>query len=154
MFKGVVIAVLFFILGFSLHAVPLPAETRLATTDAEVESTQRIPFESIKVYADRVEIGYAGLNYATVNSNSMAPIITDKSVVFEKVPESPDEIKVGDVISFYEPSENAIVLHAVIEVLDANEGTFYKTKGLANPEADPWLVPYDNVKGIMVGTVR
>ena len=151
MIKGVGIAILFFILGFSLH-VPLSAGTRLATTDAAVESTQRIPFDSIKVYEDRLQIEYPGLQYAKVASNSMAPIITDKSVVFEKSP-SPD-IQVGDVISFYEPSVDGIVLHSVVEVLETSEGTFYKTKGLANPEADPWLVPYSNVKGIMVGTFR
>jgi len=152
MIKGVLIAIVFFSLGFSLQAVPLPAESRLAATDVAVESTQRIPFDAIKVYPDSVKIEQPGLHYARVSSNSMAPIITDKSTVFEKDPDK--SIKAGDVISFYEPSENAIVLHAVIEVLNTNEGILYRTKGLANPEPDPWLVPYQNVKGIMVGTFR
>ena len=154
MSKGVVIAVIFFILGFSLQFVPLPAEARVATTDTAVESAQRIPFEAIKVYKDYVSIDVSDLRYARVKSNSMAPIITDKSVVFERVPGSADEIIVGDVISFYEPSEDDYVLHAVIEVLDTKEGVYFRTKGLANPEPDPWIVPYSNVKGIMVGTLR
>jgi signal peptidase I len=153
MIKGVGIAIVFFVLGFSLH-VPLSAGTRLATTDATVESTQRIPFDAIKVYDDQVKIEYPGLKYAKVASNSMAPIITDKSVVFEKAPASADEIQVGDVISFYEPSVDGTVLHMVASVIEQDGKTYYQTKGVANPEADPWIVPYDNVKGIMVGTFR
>ncbi len=153
MIKGVVIAIVFLILGFSLH-VPLSAGTRLATTDVVVESTQRIPFDSIKVYEDQVQIKYSGLKYAKVASNSMAPIITDKSVVFEKTPISADEIQVGDVISFYEPSVNGTVLHMVAGIIEQDGTTYFQTRGVANPEADPWLVPYNNVKGIMVGTFR
>lgn len=149
MLKGVVLAIVFFLLGFSLN-VPLAAEERTATTDTVVESTQRIPFDSIKVYPDEVKIEYAGLHYAKVNSDSMAPWLTHDSVVFEKVPESAGEIHVGDVISFYEPSEDAVVLHSVIEIVDGK----FRTKGIANPDADPWLVEFKNVKGIMVGTFR
>ncbi len=153
MLKGVLLAAIFFSLGFSLN-VPLPAETRLATTDAAVESTQRIPFDAFTVYPDKVLVDYPGLRYARVSSDSMAPIITHDSVVFEKSPGSPDDIHIGDFISFYEPSVNGIVLHMVIGITDGGNGVFYQTKGVANPEADPWLVPYENVKGIMVGTFR
>ncbi len=153
MLKGVLLVLVFFLLGFSLN-VPLAAEERTATTDSVVESTQRIPFDSIKVYQDEVRIEYPGLHYAKVNSDSMAPLITHDSVVFEKVPASSDEIHVGDVISFYEPSEDAVVLHSVIEIVEQDGNIFFRTKGIANSEADPWLVSFDNVKGIMVGTFR
>ncbi len=153
MIKGVGIAIVFFILGFSLH-VPLSAGTRLATTDATVESTQRIPFDSYKVYPDSVQIDYPGLKYAKVSSDSMAPLITHDSVVFEKAPESPDDIHKGDVISFYEPSIDGTVLHMVASVIEQDGKTYYQTKGVANSDTDPWLIPYENVKGIMVGTFR
>jgi signal peptidase I len=153
MLKGVVIALVFFSLGFSLNT-SLPAEVRSATTDTVVESVQRIPFDSIKVYPDEVRIEYPGLRYAKVNSDSMAPLLTHDSVVFEKAPESADEINVNDIISFYEPSEGKTVIHMVVEIVEQDGEIFYKTKGVANPDADPWLVPFENVKGIMVGTVR
>ena len=153
MIKGVVIAIAFFLIGFSLN-VPLAAEQRSATTDTVVESTQRIPFDSIKVYADKVQIEVPDMHYAKVNSDSMAPFITHDSVVFEKTPSSPEEIHIGDIISFYEPSQDKTVLHIIIEIVQIDGKTYYKTKGTANPEADPWLVPYENVKGIMVGTFR
>jgi signal peptidase I len=153
MIKGVVLAIVFFLLGFSLN-VPLPAGERLATTDVAVESTQRIPFESINVYSDHVQIDYPGLKYARVISDSMAPLLTHDSIVFEKSPSSPDEIHIGDIISFYEPSRNGIVLHMVIGIIYADDTVYYQTKGIANENADNWLVPFENVEGIMVGTVR
>ena len=153
--KRGVIAIVFFILGIlATHFVPVQAEQRSAYSDAFFESVQRVSFDEIKVYNDRVEINQPGIRYAKVTSNSMAPIITDKSVVFEKSPESPKDINIGDVISFYEPSVNGIVLHAVIGIGSIDGQIYYTTKGLANAEPDPWLVPFENVKGVMIGTFK
>jgi len=152
--KSVVIAIAFFLLGSSIASVPAIPEERVAISDALVESTQRVSFNDIKVYPDEIVIEYPGLKYAKINSNSMAPVITDKSVVFEKVPSSADEIQIGDIISFYEPSVDSIVLHLVVEIVEQNGTVYYSTKGVANEEVDEWLVPFENVKGIMVGTFR
>lgn len=151
----VIIAAIFLALGTVIGSfMPVIAETRLATSQLYVPSTQRVPFNSISVYPDQAVIAVPGLRYAKVSSNSMAPIITDKSVVFEKTPTSPEEISINDVISFYEPSLDAIVLHLVTGIINENGKLHYKTKGLANPQEDPWIVPYANVRGIMIGTVR
>jgi len=153
--KGVVLAIVFFALGVMLSPyIPVSAEDRLAESDIVVDSAQRVDFDSIAVYPDGVRINEPDLHYAQVSSNSMAPIITDKSTVFEKTPDSPYEIKVGDVISFYEPSRDAVVLHMVVEILYIDGSVYYRTMGVANDFVDPWLVSYDNVKGIMVGTFR
>ena len=80
--KSVVIAIAFFLLGSSIASVPAIPEERVAISDALVESTQRVSFDAIKVYPDEVIIEYPGVRYAKINSNSMAPVITDKSVMF------------------------------------------------------------------------
>jgi len=152
--KGVVISIALLIIGFSLSNVPLAAEQRVATTDIAVESTQRIPFDAIKVYPEEVRIQYPGLRYARVTSDSMAPLITHDSIVFEKVPTSADEIHVGDIISFYEPTIDKVVLHMVIGIIEQDGQQYFQTKGAANPDEDAWLVPFEHVKGIFVGTVR
>lgn len=155
MSKGVLIAGVFFLLGVLLAPyIPVQAEQRLAYSDLDVSSVQRVPFENYEVYPDQLVVKYPGLKYAKVASNSMAPIITDKSTVFEKIPESASEIKVNDVISFYEPSVDGTVMHLVTDIVAEDGRISYKTKGVANPEADPWTVPYENVKGIVVGTFR
>jgi len=153
--RGVAIATAFFILGVVLSPlIPIPWEERVALSDTVIDSTQHVPFDSISVYPDQVIIEHPGLRYAKVSSNSMAPIITDKSTVFEKIPQSPSDIKINDVIAFSTPEEEGTVLHLVTSVVHEAGNVFYKTKGVANDEEDPWLVPYENVKGIMVGTFR
>ena len=151
--KGVVILIIFFALGFMLSGTP-PAEPRYALSDIQIESTSHISFDSIKVYPDEIRIVQPGLQYARVKSDSMAPLLTHDSTVFEKIPSSPDEIKVGDIISFYEPSADAIILHMVIKIIQKDGKTYYITKGIANEKEDDWLVPFENVKGIMVGMFR
>ncbi len=153
--KGVFIAVVFLGLGLLLSPyIPVSAESRLADSPQIFSSAQRVPFDDISVYVDQVRINVPGLQYAQVDSNSMAPLITDKSTVFEKVPGSPFEIRVGDVISFYEPSVDAIILHMVVEIVYVGDDVYFRTMGVANDYFDPWLVPFDNVKGIMVGMFR
>lgn len=152
--RGVVIALVFFALGLlAAGYIPIEAGSRMAFSDSAVPSSQRIPFDSIKVFNDKVVVNQPGIKYARVESNSMAPLITDKSVVFEKPPEKEDILK-GDVISFYEPSVDGVVLHLVTDVISKEGRTFFRTKGVANPEPDPWLVPFENVKGVLVGTFR
>ena len=153
--KGVGIGVIFFVLGYALaSSAALSPESRLALSDEQVESVSQIPFESIKVYPSDVRINYPGLRYARVKSNSMAPLITDTSTVLERAPSSQDDIHVGDVISFYEPSVDDVVLHLVTRIEKTQGKNTYRTKGLANENEDAWLVPYDNVKGILVGIVK
>ena len=152
--KGVIIAGVFFLLGILIAHLPVTAEERLAASDLAFESAQRVPFDAISVYPDEVRVSVPDLRYARVTSNSMAPIITDKSTVFEKSPDSVDDILVGDVISFFEPGNDAVVIHAVVNILVIDGQVYYETQGLANPEKDPWLVPFANVQGVMVGTFR
>ncbi len=127
---------------------------RSALGGPDFASVQQVPFDSISVYPDHATIDVAGLHYAKVVSNSMAPVITDKSTVLERTPASADEIKVNDIISFYEPSVDSVVLHLVTEVGSRDGNTYYKTKGVANPDEDPWEVQFSNVKGILVGVIR
>lgn len=150
--KGGVIAIIFFLLGFMLANIPITAETRLAETNIQAESTQRIPFEAIKVYPNKIVIDEPGIQYAKVRTDSMAPLITHDSTVFEKKPTK--DIHKGDVISFYEPQSDAIILHMVTDIIEKDGTTYYKTKGTANEKEDDWLVPFENVKGIMVGTFK
>lgn len=69
-----------------------------------------------------------------------------------------DEIKVGDVISFYDPSpyanSSSIVTHRVIEIeVDPWTGEiFFWTQGDNNNKADGFAVPQDNLVGLWTGT--
>lgn len=151
---GLFLSLFFFTLGIALASyIPVHAEERLAASSQNFESVSRIPFENIKVYPEQVIID-APLRYAKVESNSMAPFITDKSTVFEQKPTSPEQILVGDIISFTTAGEKGVIMHAVVEIVQKDGAYYYHTKGFANSEQDPWLVSYDDIVGVVVGTLR
>lgn len=143
-----------FALGFLLASIkPISADVRIALGAGDFQSASRIDFDEVNVYPDKVQILHSGINYARVASNSMAPFITNESVVFE-VPPSSTDIMVGDVISFRVPGIDGVVLHMVTQIVKKDEKVFYRTKGYANDFEDPWLVPEEDVQGVLVGVFR
>lgn len=147
--KGAVIALGFFVFGILLS----PHIPVLATGMAIAPQTH-IPFESVELYQNELRIKQPNLQYARVTSGSMMPVIPRGATIVEKVPSGPHQIQIGDIISFYEPTNKQVVVHEVISIEQNGMVTFYKTKGTANPKEDPWLVPYSNVKGILVAVLR
>lgn len=152
--KSVIVGALFFILGFGAALFAPGVESRLAFQGVEPAGSQQISFERIKVFHDRVLIDEPGIKYAQVKSGSMAPLIVRGSTVLEKEVDSPFDIQLGDIISFYEPSLDDVVLHQVIEIIHTDGEVFFGTKGTANPYADAWVVPFENIKGVLVGVIR
>lgn len=95
-----------------------------------------------------------GLRYVSVDSPSMEPLINTRTLLAEKTPTSPYDIQAGDIISFYEPLGKQNILHVVTEVVPTRNSVSYRTRGWANTAEDPWLVPFVNVKGVVVAIVR
>lgn len=101
------------------------------------------------VYAIPQLVGATG-SYVVV-SNSMnappSPVIGAGDVVF--VYDAPaDKIRQGDVIT-YRSGPEQLTTHRVVGVRDRPDGIAFETKGDANEEADPDLVP----GGRVIGTV-
>ena len=116
-------------------------------------SAQNIPESSLKASPTRFCINHPSLRYVQVASSSMDPFITPLSTVVEIVPSSPDDISVGDIISFYRPEINDVVMHSVVEIVPDRGAIMYRTKGFNQPP-DPWIVPFSDVKGLVVAVVR
>jgi signal peptidase len=78
-----------------------------------------------------------GLERYVIAGGSMTGSIGRGSVVFEEVVPVSD-LEVGDVITYMPPAESEIpnlVTHRIVSI----KGTTFRTKGDANPEADPWV---------------
>lgn len=74
----------------------------------------------------------------TVLSGSMAPGIPVGAVIVD-TPERPDQIRVGQVISYQIPiADHRVESHRVIQVLPDGEHPAIRTKGDANRAPDPW----------------
>jgi signal peptidase len=86
-----------------------------------------------------------GWSVDTVFSGSMEPQLKVGGVVVTRPVEAGD-IMVGDIITFYSPLNEKLTSHRVIAVGDGSPLNF-QTKGDANEDADPFVVPAQNVVG-------
>lgn len=89
----------------------------------------------------------------TIISPSMTPNINVWDVVVAKKVNSPEEIKVGDVITFISTSSisrGMTITHRVVEVSQDETGVVYKTKGDNNLSPDSAPAQYKNVIGKVI----
>ena len=121
----IALGILLFIAGmvsanaFSLGGVAYPSDV--------------IKEEQIKVYSDRVVIEQEGVMFAPVaDSYSMGDLLPPNSHTLEIKVENYSDVNIGDIISFYEPSVNKIIMHKIIEIYSDNNGWYCKTKGINN----------------------
>ena len=69
----------------------------------------------------------------------------------EMIPKTPDDISVGDIISYKRSGQ--LIVHRVIEKGEDDNGYFFRTKGDNNLVADPGLVRFDQVQGVLFAVV-
>jgi len=86
-----------------------------------------------------------GWGVDAVFSGSMEPQLKVGGVVITR-PVQAEDIKVGEIITFYSPLSEKLTSHRVIAVEDGSSFDF-RTKGDANEDADPFIVPAQNVVG-------
>lgn len=83
---------------------------------------------------------------AIVLSASMEPTMPIGALAVT-MPVAPEEVKVGDIIAFAPPWDpDVTVSHRVVEVVTDNRLSFH-TKGDANEDIDPWVMPAEYVTG-------
>lgn len=90
-----------------------------------------------------VDVGPRLFSYQAlvVRSGSMTPTIpTGSLIVYKRVAAS--QLKVGDIIAFNEPgATGTVVTHRIYAVHSGAGGSWFVTKGDANPVPDSWRVP-------------
>ena len=94
-----------------------------------------------------------GWHIDAVLSGSMSPSIRTGDLVITR-PLPAEEIKAGDIITFFSPLDGKPVTHRVVRLIVREEGgergIFFRTKGDANEDEDPFIVPSCNVIGKVV----
>jgi len=145
---------------YNLLSSSLPATTnadsmlvRFFVGDNERNSPKdRVKEKQIHVYDDKIVIDLKGASWSSfVDTNSMDPMFDLGSNGIEVIPESPYDVKVGDVIS-YEYDGN-VIAHRVVKVGADEQGLYYITKGDNNIIKDPVKVRFEQVKGVLVGLI-
>ncbi|MEK7353810.1 MAG: signal peptidase I [Chloroflexota bacterium] len=81
-----------------------------------------------------------------LRSGSMAPLLNTGDMVVTR-PVVPEAVKVGDIIIFRSVDKRAnLISHRVVNI-ERNSPLSFRTKGDANENPDPFVVPAENLVG-------
>jgi signal peptidase len=87
-----------------------------------------------------------GYHRYVITGGSMTGTYDRGSIVFDK-PVPTADLAVGDVITYAPPARtgaHGLITHRIVSVKDDSKGgVSYRTKGDANPQADPWRFQLD-----------
>ena len=104
----------------------------------------------VKSYTNTEEVPSIGGHFPMiVLTDSMYPEIASGDLIL-CVTVEPEDVKVGDVISFFDPmgSGTAVVTHRVLEIVEEDGELSYRTKGDNNNAEDQVAVPEKNLVGL------
>jgi signal peptidase len=86
-----------------------------------------------------------GWHVDVVFSGSMDPALKVGSMVLTR-PVKAEDLNVGDIVTFYSPLNGELTSHRVVDI-ESGPSLGFHTKGDANEEVDPLIVPAENVVG-------
>ena len=117
-----------------------------------ISPVERLSWDDIRLAADGVFIEADGIRLVAIaDTNSMDPVLDEESKVLSLNPTSPDQIFVGDIISYKERFGDRIIIHRVVEI--GNDGSWYAvTKGDNNAISDG-KIRWDQVRSVLVGII-
>lgn len=101
----------------------------------------------IKSFVNKSEVpDFGGIMPLIVLTDSMYPDIKSGDIIICKTVDAKD-VEVGDIISFFDPAGNgtSVVTHTVVETVNEDGKTSFRTKGINNNTEDRLLVPEDKV---------
>ena len=104
----------------------------------------------VKSYTNTEEVPSIGGHFPMiVLTDSMYPEIASGDLIL-CVTVEPEDVKVGDVISFFDPmgSGTAVVTHRVMEITEKDGELSFRTKGDNNNAEDQVAVPEKNLVGL------
>ena len=83
-------------------------------------------------------------------TGSMRPVLDKGANGIRIVPNSPDSIKVGDIVSY--KSSSGLIVHRVVEKGTDSKGTYFLVKGDNNAFADG-KIRFKDIKYVTVGVI-
>ncbi|MBN2368641.1 hypothetical protein JXC34_06475 [Candidatus Woesearchaeota archaeon] len=130
--------------------------TRVLGLDSEekISPYDRIGEENIHVYHDQVVINIQNAQWARFSdTNSMDPVIDDGANAIEIIPEKPEEIHAGDIVSYQSEYAEGTIIHRVIETGYDEKGWYALMKGDNNPRQDPGKIRFSQIRRLVVAII-
>ena len=110
--------------------------------------------DQIKVYNDKVIINLKDAEWASfTNTNSMDPVLDEKTNAIEIIPKSSGNIHVGDIISYKSDYADGTIIHRVIKIGSDEEGWYCIVKGDNNQSPDPGKIRFNQIKRVLVAII-
>ena len=107
--------------------------------------------KQIEILDDKIIINLEGASLSRyAATGSMRPVLDKGANGIRIKPKSPEEINVGDIITFREYSK--LIVHRVIEKGEDSEGIYFITKGDNNNIVDGKL-RFEDIKYITIGVI-
>jgi len=114
----------------------------------------RIKEDQIHVYSNRVVIDIDNVEWSRFSdTNSMDPVIDNSANAIQIVPETPEDIHVGDIVSYKSDYSDGIIIHRVYETGYDEIGWYAIMKGDNISQPDPGKVRFNQVKRVVIGII-
>lgn len=95
------------------------------------------------------DINIFGYRQYIVATGSMEPQYgVGDLIIIKEVPK--EEIQIGDVINYISGNGIDTITHRVVDIIEKDGETYYKTKGDNNNEEDPELINFNQVQGVLI----
>jgi len=119
-----------------------------------VSPFDHITEDQIHVFQDRIIIDLQNAEWATfTDTNSMDPVIDLGANAIEIRPSSPEQIHIGDIISYRSKYSEGVIIHRVVETGEDEDGWYARMKGDNNNLMDPGKVRFDQIERLVVAII-
>lgn len=164
---GLILAISFFNTPQVTGQAPMPPEQKAiseeTTNNVDVYLIQpneqpspadRIDPSQIHIYPNKVVIDIPDAYIsAFTDTNSMEPVIDIEANALQIKPQSKEEIRVGDIISYNTNSKSRRTIHRVVEIGTDEQGWYCKTKGDNLDYVDPYKIRFSDIQRIVFGII-
>lgn len=154
---GLCIAGLIFLTGFlacyGMNYVYIDKESPylIGLGSLNNQPSDYITRDNIQIYKDKIVINVANAGISQyADTGSMLPTLGENANGIEVTPESPDQINIGDIIT-YQSGSNLIV-HRVVDKGKDENGDWFVTKGDNNPGTDSKIY-FNQVKYLTIALI-
>jgi hypothetical protein len=114
----------------------------------------RISQDEITVLKDRVIINIDNPQWATFTpTKSMVPFLDAGAHAIQIVPESPEDLQVGDIVSYRSSFVDGIIIHRIIEIGYDDKGWYAIVQGDNNQSPDPERVRFGQIERVLVAII-
>ena len=114
----------------------------------------RISENKILVENDKVIINIENPQWSRfTDTNSMDPVIDQGANAIQIVPNSYEEVHVGDIVSYESEYSEGIIIHRVIETGYDDEGWYCLLKGDNNSRVDPGKIRFSQIQRIVIAII-